>query len=62
MDFLVELFRNLLAHPDWTMPQVCTDSYGKTLKKFHGWIASSSFTVNSSLLNQMMNVFSMNEY
>ncbi|ESR33505.1 hypothetical protein CICLE_v10005918mg [Citrus x clementina] len=49
MDFLVELFRNLLAHPDWTMPQVCTDSYGKTLKKFHGWIASSSFTVAMKL-------------
>ena len=46
MDFLVELFRNLLAHPDWTMVEACTDSYGKTLKKFHGWIASSSFTVN----------------
>ncbi|XXG89681.1 hypothetical protein AAC387_Pa12g1625 [Persea americana] len=45
MDFLVELFRNLLEHPDWTMPQVCTDSYGKTLKKWHGWLASSSFTV-----------------
>ncbi|EOY06096.1 Glycolipid transfer protein 1 isoform 4, partial [Theobroma cacao] len=44
MDFLVELFRNLLAHPDWTMAEACTDSYGKTLKKFHGWIASSSFT------------------
>lgn len=49
MDFLVELFCNLLAHPDWTMPQVCTDSYGKTLKKFHGWIASSSFTVAMKL-------------
>ncbi|KAK5840841.1 Pleckstrin domain-containing family A member 8 [Gossypium arboreum] len=45
MDFLVELFRNLLAHPDWTMTESCTDSYGKTLKKFHGWIASSAFTV-----------------
>ncbi|MBA0681523.1 hypothetical protein Goari_023321, partial [Gossypium aridum] len=43
MDFLVELFRNLLAHPDWTMTESCTDSYGKTLKKFHGWIASSAF-------------------
>ncbi|KAJ4722743.1 glycolipid transfer protein 1 [Melia azedarach] len=49
MDFLVELFRNLLAHPDWTMSQVCTDSYTKTLKKFHGWIASSSFTVAMKL-------------
>ncbi|XP_022760310.1 glycolipid transfer protein 1-like [Durio zibethinus] len=49
MDFLVELFRNLLAHPDWTMTEACTDSYGKTLKKFHGWIASSSFTVAMKL-------------
>ncbi|KDP40357.1 hypothetical protein JCGZ_02355 [Jatropha curcas] len=49
MDFLVELFRNLLAHPDWAMSQACTDSYGKTLKKFHGWLASSSFTVAMKL-------------
>ncbi|KAL6598808.1 hypothetical protein ACP70R_046068 [Stipagrostis hirtigluma subsp. patula] len=45
MDFLVELFRNLLDHPDWTMSQACTDSYSKTLKKWHGWLASSSYTV-----------------
>ncbi|XP_077210560.1 glycolipid transfer protein 1-like [Tasmannia lanceolata] len=45
MDFLVELFHNLLSHPDWTMLQVCNDSYNKTLKKWHGWLASSSFTV-----------------
>ncbi|KAK1266898.1 hypothetical protein QJS04_geneDACA015269 [Acorus gramineus] len=45
MDFLVELFRNLLEHADWTMSQACSDAYGKTLKKWHGWIASSSFTV-----------------
>ncbi|KAF5752403.1 pleckstrin y domain-containing family A member 8-like [Tripterygium wilfordii] len=49
MDFLVELFRNLLAHPDWAMSQACTDSYGKTLKKWHGWLASSSFTVAMKL-------------
>ncbi|GLU08196.1 hypothetical protein SLE2022_251200 [Rubroshorea leprosula] len=49
MDFLVELFRNLLAHPDWTMSQACTDSYGKTLKQWHGWLASSSFTVAMKL-------------
>ncbi|XP_011030470.1 PREDICTED: pleckstrin homology domain-containing family A member 8-like [Populus euphratica] len=49
MDFLVELFRNLLTHPDWTMSQACTDSYGKTLKKFHGWLASSSFTIAMKL-------------
>ena len=49
MDFLVELFRNLLEHPDWTMSQACTDSYTKTLKKWHGWLASSSFTVAMKL-------------
>ncbi|GMI64177.1 glycolipid transfer protein 1, ARABIDOPSIS GLYCOLIPID TRANSFER PROTEIN 1 [Hibiscus trionum] len=49
MDFIIELFRNLLSHPDWTMTECCTDSYGKTLKKFHGWIASSSFTVAMKL-------------
>ncbi|XP_074571725.1 glycolipid transfer protein 1-like [Curcuma longa] len=45
MDFLVELFRNLLDHPNWTMTQACDDSYTKTLKKWHGWLASSSFSV-----------------
>lgn len=45
MDFLVELFRNLLEHEDWTMPQACADSYQKTLKKWHGWLASSTFSV-----------------
>lgn len=56
MDFLVELFRNLLEHPDWTMSQACTDSYTKTLKKFHGWLASSSFTVVSLTLRFMLRV------
>ncbi|KAL6519896.1 Glycolipid transfer protein 1 [Orobanche minor] len=45
MDFIVELFRNLVEHQVWTMSQVCNDAYGKTLKKWHGWLASSSFTV-----------------
>ncbi|XP_074581227.1 glycolipid transfer protein 1-like [Curcuma longa] len=49
MDFLVELFRNLLMHPDWKMTQVCTDSYTKTLKTWHGWLASSSFTLAMKL-------------
>jgi hypothetical protein len=49
MDFLVKLFRNLLEHPDWTMPQACADSYSKTLKKWHGWLASSSFTLAMKL-------------
>ncbi|KAK7333887.1 hypothetical protein VNO80_30668 [Phaseolus coccineus] len=44
MDFLLALFRNLIEHEDWTMSQACTDSYNKTLKKWHGWLASSSFT------------------
>ncbi|PWA93683.1 glycolipid transfer protein domain-containing protein [Artemisia annua] len=50
MDFLVELFRNLHQHQDWSMQQACNDSYGKTLKKWHGWIASSSFTVGIKLV------------
>ncbi|KAL7105534.1 hypothetical protein ACP275_07G050600 [Erythranthe tilingii] len=45
MDFLVELFRNLAEHHDWSMSQVCNDAYSKTLKKWHGWLASSSFAV-----------------
>lgn len=49
MDFLVELFHNLLMHPDWSMSQACTDSYSKTLKKYHGWLASTSFTVAMKL-------------
>ncbi|KAH9626454.1 hypothetical protein KSS87_004955 [Heliosperma pusillum] len=49
MDFLVELFLNLLEHPDWSMSQACTDSYSKTLKKWHGWLASSSFSVAMKL-------------
>ncbi|KAI4303975.1 hypothetical protein MLD38_039550 [Melastoma candidum] len=49
MDFLVELFRNLISRQEWAMSQACTDSYGKTLKKWHGWIASSSFTVAMKL-------------
>ncbi|XP_011080077.1 glycolipid transfer protein 1 isoform X1 [Sesamum indicum] len=49
MDFLVELFRNLIHHQDWAMSQACTDSYNKTLKQWHGWLASSSFTVAMKL-------------
>jgi hypothetical protein len=60
MDFLVELFRNLLEHPDWTMSQACTDSYTKTLKKFHGWLASSSFTVVVSLYEDPCNYSNSN--
>ncbi|KAI5444688.1 Glycolipid transfer protein 1, variant 2 [Lathyrus oleraceus] len=45
MDFLVALFQNLIEHKDWPMSQACTDAYNKTLKKWHGWLASSSFTV-----------------
>ncbi|WJX45566.1 hypothetical protein P8452_32436 [Trifolium repens] len=49
MDFLVALFRNLIEHDDWPMSQACTDAYNKTLKKLHGWLASSSFTVAMKL-------------
>ncbi len=49
MDFILELFRNLLEHADWTMTQACTDAYNKTLKKWHGWLASSSFTLAMKL-------------
>ncbi|KAG8389189.1 hypothetical protein BUALT_Bualt02G0203100 [Buddleja alternifolia] len=49
MDFLVALFRNLLEHQDWAMSQACSDSYSKTLKQWHGWLASSSFTVAMKL-------------
>ncbi|CAD5192616.1 glycolipid transfer protein 1 [Musa acuminata AAA Group] len=49
MDFLVELFRNLLEYADWTMSQVCTDSYSKTLKKWHGWLASSTVSIAMKL-------------
>ncbi|XP_047335125.1 glycolipid transfer protein 1-like [Impatiens glandulifera] len=49
MDFLVGLFHNLLKHKDWTMSQACTDSYTNTLKKWHGWLASSSFTIAMKL-------------
>lgn len=54
MDFIVELFRNLAEHHDWSMSQVCNDAYAKTLKKWHGWLASSSFTVKT------INLFSFN--
>ncbi|KAK6940643.1 Glycolipid transfer protein domain [Dillenia turbinata] len=45
MDFLVQLFRNLLEHPEWSMSHACTESYKKTLKQYHGWVAISSFGV-----------------
>ncbi|KAL5569750.1 hypothetical protein UlMin_026325 [Ulmus minor] len=43
MDYMVELFRSLEENPDWKMSQACNDSYNKTLKKWHGWLISSSF-------------------
>ncbi|KAH7365400.1 hypothetical protein KP509_18G025300 [Ceratopteris richardii] len=45
MDFLVALFGNLLDHVDWTISHAATEAYNVTLKKWHGWIASSAFTV-----------------
>ena len=45
MDFMVQLFSNLIDHPEWSMTQACTDSYKRTLKKWHGWVAISTFRV-----------------
>ncbi|KAK7243110.1 hypothetical protein RIF29_37895 [Crotalaria pallida] len=45
MDFLVALFHNLIEHEDWPMSQAATDSYDKTLKQWHGWLSSQSFTI-----------------
>ncbi|XP_021855048.1 glycolipid transfer protein 1-like [Spinacia oleracea] len=45
MDFMIQLFHNLLEHPEWSMTQACTDSYKRTLKKWHGWMAISTFKV-----------------
>ncbi|KAJ3689445.1 hypothetical protein LUZ61_018609 [Rhynchospora tenuis] len=45
MDFFVELLRNVLEHPEWSMTHACTISYNKTLKRWHGWLTSSSFMV-----------------
>ncbi|XP_047325213.1 glycolipid transfer protein 1-like [Impatiens glandulifera] len=50
MDFVVELFKNLDEHEDWSLEKACNDSYGKTLKKWHGWLSSSSFTVAIKLV------------
>ncbi|XP_051153040.1 glycolipid transfer protein 1-like isoform X1 [Andrographis paniculata] len=44
MDFLVQLFRNLCECQDWSMLQCCNNSYAITLKKWRGWLASSSFS------------------
>ncbi|WZZ64339.1 hypothetical protein YC2023_075709 [Brassica napus] len=49
MDFLVEVFRNLIAHQDWSMSQACGDSYQRTLKKWHGWLASSTSSMGLML-------------
>ncbi|KAK3414837.1 glycolipid transfer protein 1 [Eucalyptus grandis] len=50
MDFLVELFHDLLDHPDWSMTQACTNAYSKSLKKWHNWLATSSFSVAMKLV------------
>lgn len=50
MDFLVALFQNLIDNPDWTMNRAATEAYNLTLKKWHGWIASSAFTVALKLI------------
>ncbi|XP_004493797.1 glycolipid transfer protein 1-like [Cicer arietinum] len=50
MDFTVQLFSNLHEHEDWSMKHACSDSYNKTLKKWHSWLASSSFNVALNLV------------
>ncbi|XP_061343476.1 glycolipid transfer protein 1-like [Gastrolobium bilobum] len=50
MDFTVQMFSNLREHEDWSMRRACADSYNKTLKPWHGWLASSSFGVAIKLL------------
>lgn len=45
MDYAVQLFKNLQEHKDWSMKHVCRDSYDKTFKKWHNWLASSTFNV-----------------
>ncbi|KAL3675357.1 hypothetical protein R1sor_025305 [Riccia sorocarpa] len=59
MDFLVELFRNLLANPNWTMHQACTEAYAATLKKWHGWVASAAFAVAMKLVPDRKKFFSL---
>ncbi|KAL3685360.1 hypothetical protein R1sor_003382 [Riccia sorocarpa] len=59
MDFLVELFRNLLANQNWTMHQACTEAYAATLKKWHGWVASAAFTVAMKLVPDRKKFFSL---
>ncbi|CAM8979429.1 unnamed protein product [Rhodiola kirilowii] len=64
MDFLVELFRNLLDHDDWSMLHVCMISYNKTLRKWHGWISLSSFKAIVKLVpdrNKIMEVIGGSE-
>ncbi|KAE9585525.1 hypothetical protein Lal_00017788 [Lupinus albus] len=45
MDYTVKLFSNLQEHQDWSMQRACNDSYKKTLKNWHGWVATSSFNL-----------------
>ncbi|XP_058740233.1 glycolipid transfer protein 1-like [Vicia villosa] len=50
MDYTVQLFKNLQEHKDWSMKHVCRDSYDKTFKKWHNWLASSTFNVGLKLV------------
>ncbi|KAL2610601.1 hypothetical protein R1flu_029174 [Riccia fluitans] len=59
MDFLVELFRNLLAHQDWTMHQACTEAYVVTLKKWHGYVASAAFSGAMNFVPDRKKFFSL---
>ncbi|KAJ8449159.1 hypothetical protein Cgig2_027161 [Carnegiea gigantea] len=64
MDFLVQLFCSLLENPEWSMTQACTDSYKKTLKKWHGWMATSTSKVVMKLAperKKFMNSIGVND-
>ena len=50
MDFTVQLFKNLHEHEDWSMRHACVDSYDKTLKNWHNWLASSTFNAALNLV------------
>ncbi|XLR26817.1 hypothetical protein S83_054717 [Arachis hypogaea] len=50
MDYSVKMFSNLEEHKNWSMQEACNDSYNKTLKSWHGWLAIKTFHVAMKLL------------
>ncbi|MED6206836.1 hypothetical protein PIB30_030396 [Stylosanthes scabra] len=50
MDYSVQMFSNLEEHKNWSMQEACNDSYSKTLRNWHGWIAIQTFHVAMRLL------------